>query len=111
LRIFTFSGSGFKAGAELFSGVQSVITGALSPMRLSIRIEADVYVVALALARSQHISLGKAINQLARRGFERPASKSAPRKRRNGDFAVSAGKRLITPEDVDRIESDSPREP
>jgi len=76
-------------------------------MRLSIRIEPDVYAVALALAHSEHISLGKAINQLARLGFERPASKSAARKRRNADFLVSAGKRLITAADVDRIESES----
>jgi hypothetical protein len=75
-------------------------------MRLSIRIDDDVYAVALALARSEHISLGKAINQLARRGLQRPVSKSSPRKRRRTDFPVSTGKRLITSDDVYRIESD-----
>ena len=75
-------------------------------MRLSIRIDEDVYAVALALARSEHISLGRAINQLARRGFHPTASKPALRKRRPSDFPVSAGKRLITSEDVYRIESE-----
>ena len=75
-------------------------------MRLSIRLDDDVYAVALALARSEHISLGKAINELARRGLNRPASKPSSRKHRTTNFPVSAGKRLITNEDVYRIESD-----
>jgi hypothetical protein len=83
-----------------------VTSGALSPMRLSIRIEDDVYAVALALARSEHISLGKAINELARRGFHRSGSIPVSRKRRATDFPVSPGKRLITSEDVDRVESE-----
>jgi len=74
-------------------------------MRLSIRIDEDVYAVALALARSEHISLGKAINQLARRGFHRSASKPASKKRQS-DFPVSPGKRMITSDDVYSIESD-----
>jgi hypothetical protein len=75
-------------------------------MRLSIRLDEDVYAVALALARSEHISLAKALNQLARRGFHPSPSKSTSRKRRPTDFPVSAGKRLVTSEDVYRIESD-----
>jgi hypothetical protein len=76
-------------------------------MRLSIRIDDDVYAVALTLARSEHISLGKAVNELARRGFQRSASKPVSRKRHATDFPVSAGKRLITSEDVQRIEADN----
>lgn len=83
-----------------------VTSGALSPTRLSIRIDDDVYALALALAHSEHISLGKAINELARRGLNRPTPKPSSRKRRKTDFPVSAGKRLITTEDVYRIESE-----
>jgi hypothetical protein len=74
-------------------------------MRLSIRIEDDVYSVALAIARSEHISIGKAINLLARRGFHPSTAKPASKKSRTTDFPVSAGKMLITSEDVDRADT------
>ncbi len=75
-------------------------------MRLSLRIDDDVYAVASALAHSEHVSLAKAINELARRGFERPsAEQRTPKRSRNG-FPVSTGKRLITAEDVSEIDAD-----
>jgi hypothetical protein len=74
-------------------------------MRLSLRIDDDVYAVALSLAHSEHISLAKAINQLARRGFQKPTMEPVVRYLAT-DFPVSAGRQLITQEDVKKIESD-----
>jgi hypothetical protein len=74
-----------------------------------LRIDEDVYSVARALARSEHISIGRAINQLARQGFQRVPSKRLPSKRRAADFPVSPGKRLFTAEDVQNIAFDDVR--
>jgi hypothetical protein len=76
-------------------------------MRLSLRIDEDVYAVAKALAHSEHVSIGRAINHLARQGFQR----SPGSKRRLTDFPVSKGKRLFTAEDVYQIAFDEQQAP
>jgi hypothetical protein len=75
-------------------------------MRLTVRLDEDVYTVALALARSEHISIAEAINRLVRRGVQARSS-TAPdaRKRALSKFPTSAGKRLITSHDVERIDA------
>ena len=69
-------------------------------MRTTLTIDDDVLAVARALAKRKGISLGKALSELARRGFER-----APAAEAEGDgtmFAVPADAEPITNEDVYR---------
>lgn len=75
-------------------------------VRLTVRLDQDVYTVALALARSEQISVAEAINRLVRRGLERrsSASLSKPRKNAADGFPTSAGKRLITSRDVEQVD-------
>jgi hypothetical protein len=80
-------------------------------MRLSLRLDEDVHAVAMALARSEHISLGKAINELARRGFQRQSDGTKVRRTAKSDFPVSAGRRLITAEDVFRADANAEHPP
>ena len=80
-------------------------------MRLSLRIDDDVYAVAKALAHSEHVSIGRAINHLARQGFQRNPTRSAESKRRLTNFPVSKGKRLFTAEDVYQIAFDEQQAP
>ena len=73
-------------------------------MRTTLNIDDDVLAVARALARRNGISLGCALSELARRGFERAAPADAC-----GDgtlFAVAADAKPITTEDVYRALSD-----
>jgi len=76
-------------------------------MRLSVRLDEDVYTAALALAKSERISIAEAINRLVRRGVEgRPkAAHDTHRKRTASRFPTSAGKRLITAHDVEQIDA------
>ena len=69
-------------------------------MRTTVTIDDDVLAAARALAKRRGISLGKALSELARRGFERP-----PITQPGGDgtvFAVPADAKPITCEDVYR---------
>jgi hypothetical protein len=76
-------------------------------MRLSVRLDDDVYTVALALAHSERISIAEAINRLVRRGVQgRSLNAHNTRQKRNlSRFPTSAGKRLITSGDVAQIDA------
>ena len=76
-------------------------------MRLSVRLDDDVYTVALALAHSERISIAEAINRLVRRGVRGRSlnTHDAHRKRTPSRFPTSAGKRLITSCDVAQIDA------
>ena len=76
-------------------------------MRLTVRLDEDVYTVALALAQSERISIAEAINRLVRRGVEsRWLTVHAQRRKRSASrFPTSAGKRLITSRDVEQIDA------
>jgi hypothetical protein len=76
-------------------------------MRLTIRLDEDVYTMALALAQSERISIAEAINRLVRRGVESRslAAHARRRKRTASRFPTSAGKRLITSRDVEQIDA------
>jgi antitoxin component of RelBE/YafQ-DinJ toxin-antitoxin module len=77
-------------------------------MRLTVRLDEDVYTTALALAQSEGISIGKAINRLVRRSIQaRPLPVSDTRPSRGpSSFPISRGKRLIVSHDVRRTEQD-----
>jgi hypothetical protein len=76
-------------------------------MRLSVRLDDDVYTVALALAHSERISIAEAINRLVRRGVQGRSLNphDTHRKRTSSRFPTSAGKRLITSHDVAQIDA------
>ena len=76
-------------------------------MRLAVRLDEDVYTVALALAQCERISIAEAINRLVRLGVEsRSLAAHAQRRKRSASrFPTSAGKRLITSRDVEEIEA------
>jgi antitoxin component of RelBE/YafQ-DinJ toxin-antitoxin module len=76
-------------------------------MRLTVRLDEDVYTAALALADSERISIAEAINRLVRRAVQtRPLPpKDTRRKRAQSRFPTSAGKRLITSRDVEQIDA------
>jgi hypothetical protein len=76
-------------------------------MRITVRLDQDVYTVALALAQSERISIAEAINRLVRRAVEsRSSAAHDPRRKRIASgFPTSAGKRLITSCDVEQIEA------
>ena len=76
-------------------------------MRISVRLDEDVYTAALALAQGERISVAEAINRLVRRGAEGRSSVAhdARQKRTASRFPTSAGKRLITSQDVKQIEA------
>jgi hypothetical protein len=76
-------------------------------MRTTVRLDEDVYIVALALAQSERISIAEAINRLVRRGVEgRSSAAHDPRRKRTvSSFPTSAGKRLITSRDVEQIDA------
>ena len=69
-------------------------------MRTTVNIDDDVLAVARALARREGISLGRALSDLARRGFR---STLTPQDYGDGTvFAVAADAVPITSEDVYR---------
>jgi len=75
-------------------------------MRTTVTIDNDVLAVARALAQRNGTSLGRAISDLARRGF-----RSAPAAVEQGEgtvFAVASDADPITSEDVYRSLSDWP---
>ena len=75
-------------------------------MRTTVTIDNDVLAVARALAERNGTSLGRAISELARRGF-----RSAPAAVEQGEgavFAVDSDAAPITSEDVYRSLSDWP---
>ena len=69
-------------------------------MRLTVNLEADLYLTAKSLAIAQDCSISAAINQLLRRKLE---PTPIPKRRKNS-FPVAPGRRRFTSEDVYRIE-------
>jgi hypothetical protein len=79
-------------------------------MRTTVMIDDDVLSVARALAERNGVSLGRALSELARRGFRTDAAVAEHRQgggRRVG-FAVDPGADPITSADVQRALSDWP---
>jgi hypothetical protein len=78
-------------------------------MRLTVRLDDDIHAVARALAQTDNISLAAAVNLLARRGITNaaPIQPGSKRQKPLSDFPVSAGRRLITPADVEKINSEN----
>lgn len=77
-------------------------------MRTTVTLDDDVLAVARALAERRRMSLGRALSELARRGF-RTGAATAKRKREPGTvFAVDPDAHPITNEDVHRSLSDWP---
>lgn len=74
-------------------------------MRTTVTIDDDVLAVARALAARNRSSLGSALSELARRGFQRPQVANE-----NGFpvFPVAAGAEPITSEDVQKALGDWP---
>jgi hypothetical protein len=70
-------------------------------VRLTVRLDQDVYAIALALSRSEHISLAEAINRLVRKGTEHRFSNNRSKRRTN--FPTSSGRKLITADEVKNI--------
>jgi len=73
-------------------------------MRTTITIDDDLLAAAKALARSQSVSVGAVISELARKGL----SSSARTRRKNNFpvFSVPSAARPIMLEDVKRIEDE-----
>ena len=78
-------------------------------MRLTINLEPELYVVAVALAKAEDCSISAAVNRLVRRALPgaEPGQSSDPyrRERRNG-LLVCSGKDVVTAETVRRIEAE-----
>ncbi len=75
-------------------------------MRTTVTIDDDVLAVARALAERNGTSLGRALSELARRGFK--SSHAAEEQRQGAVFAVDPGAGAITSEDVYRSLGDWP---
>ena len=75
-------------------------------MRTTLNIGDDVMAEVRALAEREGISLGKALSELARRGFS-DADRTAV-KRKRGTFAVDPDAKPITNKDVYRALNDWP---
>ena len=76
----------------------------IDEMRTTITIDDDLLAAAKVLARTQSVSVGTVISELARRGL-----KSSARTRRKSNFpvfSVSSTARPITLEDVKKIEDE-----
>ncbi|MDX2224039.1 MAG: hypothetical protein SFV21_14915 [Rhodospirillaceae bacterium] len=75
-------------------------------MRTTIDIDDDVLRAAKALARARKITAGRMISDLARRGLQARASRTANHVR--GGFALlPKGGRPVTPADVDSLLEDT----
>ncbi len=75
-------------------------------MRTTVTIDSDVLVVARAFAERNGTSLGRAISELARRGFR--SVPAAVERREGAVFGVDSDAALITSEGVYRSLSDWP---
>ncbi len=75
-------------------------------MRTTVTIDNDVLAVARALAERQGTSLGRALSELARRGFR--SARAAKEQGLSAVFAVGPGADPITSEDVYRSLGDWP---
>ena len=77
-------------------------------MRTTVTIDDDVLSVARALAERSGVSVGRALSELARRGFRTGAAAARQKQGREAVFAVDPGVGPITNEDVHRSLSDWP---
>ena len=77
-------------------------------MRTTVTIDDDVLAVARALAERNRMSLGRALSELARRGFRTGRAVARRRQERSVVFTVEADAEPITSEDVHRALSDWP---
>ena len=77
-------------------------------MRTTVTIDEDVLAVARALAERNRMSLGRALSELARRGFRTGASVAQRGRERKTVFSVDPDAGPITNEDVHRSLSDWP---
>ena len=75
-------------------------------MRTTVTIDNDVLAVARALAERNGTSLGRALSELARRGFR--TTHAAAEQGQRVVFAVKPGAEPITSEDVYRSSGDWP---
>ena len=74
-------------------------------MRLSINLDADLYALAVSLAKAEDCSISAAVNRLLRRSLPGESGRRATRKRRNG-FPISRGREPITADDIVRAETE-----
>jgi len=77
-------------------------------MRTTVTIDDDVLAVARGLAERNGVSLGRALSELARRGFRGSVPASRRGRKRTVMFAVDPEARPITNEDVHLSLSDWP---
>ena len=77
-------------------------------MRTTVTIDEDVLAVARALAERNRTSLGRALSELARRGFRTGAGVAQRGRERKTVFSVDPDASPITNEDVHRSLSDWP---
>ena len=79
-------------------------------MRLTVNLEPDLYALAKSLANAEDCTISAAVNKLLRRSLPGAGNDERNRslrrvQRRNG-FAVSRGRRPITPDAIRRIEAE-----
>ena len=74
-------------------------------MRLTVNLDADLYAVAVSLAKAEDCSISAAVNRLLRRSLPGESGRRAPRKRVNG-FLISRGREPITADDIARAEAE-----
>ena len=78
-------------------------------MRLTVNLEPDLYALAKSLSKAEDCTISAAINRLLRRSFpgetDRGTRSSNWAKKRNR-FAVSRGRRPVTPDTVHRSEAE-----
>ena len=73
-------------------------------MRLTVRLEPDLYALAVSLAKAEDCSISAAVNRLLRRSLAAGTDPSARPRRRNR-FLVSRGREPVTAEAVARTEA------
>ena len=77
-------------------------------MRTTVTIDDDVLSVARALAERNGVSVGRALSELARRGFRTRAALDHHKRERGSVFSVDPDAGPITSEDVHRSLRDWP---
>jgi hypothetical protein len=78
-------------------------------MRLTVRLDNDVYSFALAISKSENISLAEAINRLVRKAGKPKPLPNRKQHRQPHSFPTSVGRQLITSEDVKQAEIEEAR--
>jgi len=73
-------------------------------MRTTLSLDPDILQAARSIARAREISIGAAVSELARRGLEQERSSNPGT---FPHFPVPPGARVITLEDVKRVEDEA----